>query len=317
MRRTSVRHRKFSDTVHRKRDQVEDRMRNAGNTYFSGIFRQGLQILVSCTLLVGTASCPIYGQDQQSRPEKLAYAADIANVPDAIARLKSGEFAAVHVDLIARANAVEAIPALKAQFERVEDPLIKTKIAAALVRMKGDKDNTYWDFLVKQATPVLESDAPDFISYDPQGKAVRAPSPDFEAWAKANGLPPESAAEDSRYMLPGMVALLGWSKDRRATPLLRRGLSSPNHMVQIMAALGLAEIADKESIPFIIDACNKAPAEAAAAIAEALVYFDDRDAQSAVDKFIPKDIAKVVRDGRAQGRGPFGFALKQGAPLHQ
>jgi hypothetical protein len=171
--------------------------------------------------------------------------------------VKSGEFAAIHVDLIARGGAVDAIPILKEQFERVQDPLLKAKIAAALVRM-GDKDKTYRDFLVKQATPALESDAPDFKSYDSQGKAVRAPSPEFEAWAKTNGASPESAVEDSLYILPARIAILLWSGDRRAIPLLRQGLLSPNHIIQIMAALGLAEIGDKDSIPFIIDACKKA-----------------------------------------------------------
>jgi hypothetical protein len=76
----------------------------------------------------------------------------------------------VHVDLIARAGAVEAIPILKEQFLRVQDLLVKAKIAAALVRL-GDKDGAYWTFLVKLATPALESDAPDFIAYDSHGKA--------------------------------------------------------------------------------------------------------------------------------------------------
>jgi hypothetical protein len=290
-------------------------MRNASNTSYRSAIRQTFRVLASYILLAGVPCYPVYGQDQeQGQSEKLAYAADIANVPDAIAKVKSGEFAAVHVDLIARANAAEAIPLLEEQFGRVQDPLLKAKIAAAVVRMKGDKDNTYWDFLVKQATPVLESDAPDFKGYDSQGKAVSAPSPEFAAWAKKNGVSPDSAAEESIYFLPGRVLLLGWSRDRRAIPMLRQGLSSPNHMVQIMAALGLAEIGDKASIHSIIDACKKAPADPAAAMAEALIYFDDPEAQAAVDKFVPENVAKIVRDGRAHGRGPLGSPLKQGTP---
>ena len=49
------------------------------------------------------------------------------------------------------------------------------------------------------------------------------------------------------------------------------------------------------------DACRKAPADAAAVIAESLVYFDDNTAQSAVDQFIPNDRAKIYRDARAHG----------------
>jgi HEAT repeat protein len=236
----------------------------------------------------------------QSQPEKLAYGADKANVPDAIAQVKSGDFAEIHVDMIARAGATEAIPSLKQQFVHTDDPLLKAKIAAAIVRL-GNKDDTYWDFLVKLATPALESDAPDFMGYDSQGKAVSGPSPEFVAWADAHNLPHGGLLEQSRYLLPGTVGFLGWSRDPRAIPLLRQALLSRNHMIEIMAAMGLAEIGDKDSIPLIVDACRKAPADAAAIIAESLVYFDDTSAQSAVDQFIPKDIAKIYRDAKAHG----------------
>jgi len=255
-----------------------------------------LRLSVVGALLGGTAS----GQEVQNQAEKLAYVADRANVPDAIAKVKSGEFAAVHVDMIARAGAVEAIPSLKQRFVHADDVLLKAKIAAAIVRL-GDKDDTYWDFLVKLATPALESDAPDFMSYDSQGKAASAPSPEFVAWADAQNLPHAGLLEESRYLLPGMVGILGWSRDPRAIPLLRQALLSRNYMIEIMAALGLAEIGDRDSIPFIIEACKRAPAEPAAAIAQALVYFDDAVAQSAVDQFIPKDIAKIYRDAKAHG----------------
>ena len=256
-----------------------------------------LRISVIGVLLGGTAS----GQEVQSQAEKLAYGADKANVPDAIAKVKSGEFGAVHVDMIARAGAVEAIPSLKQQFVHADDPLLKAKVAAAIVRL-GDKDDTYWDFLVKLATPALESDAPDFMRYDSQGKAESGPSPEFVAWADAHNLPQAGLLEESRYLLPGMVAILGWSRDPRAIPLLRQALLSRNYMIEIAAAMGLAEIGDKDSIPLIVDACRKAPADAAAVIAEkSLVYFDDNSAQSAVDQFIPKDIAKIYRDAKAHG----------------
>ena len=76
-----------------------------------------MRLLVIGALLGSTAN----GQETQTQPERLAYAADRANVPDAIAKVKSGEFAAVHVDMIANAGAVEAIPILKQQFVSVED----------------------------------------------------------------------------------------------------------------------------------------------------------------------------------------------------
>jgi hypothetical protein len=118
------------------------------NIHSRDAIRRTLHVLLWFALLAGTT----HGQAQQSQTEKRAYGADMANVPDAVAKVKSGEFGGAHVDLITRAGAVEAIPVLKEQFVRVQDPLLKAKIAAALVRL-GDKDDTYWDFLVKLATP--------------------------------------------------------------------------------------------------------------------------------------------------------------------
>lgn len=254
--------------------------------------------LISSALFVVTA----HGQTQQNHPEPRAYGADRANVPDAIAKVKSGGFVGSHVDLIVRAGAIQAIPDLKEQFVRVQDPLLKAKLAAGLVRL-GDKDGAYWDFLVKFASPALESDAPDFMAYDSHGKSMPGPSPEFQAWAKSHNLAPTSELwENSVYAFPGRVALLGWSRDPRSIPLLRRALTSPNHMIEIAAATGLAEVGDKASVPLILEACKKAPAEAGAAIAESLVYFDDPAAQSAVDQFIPKERAKVYREARAHGK---------------
>ena len=83
----------------------------------------------------------------------------------------------------------------------------------------GDKDDTYW-ISVKLVTPAAESDAPDFMTVDPQGKFSPEPSPQFVAWAKAHTLSPDSAAADSLYVLPGRVMLLGSTGDTRAIPLI-------------------------------------------------------------------------------------------------
>jgi HEAT repeat protein len=129
----------------------------------------------------------------------------------------------------------------------------------------------------------------------------RRDRPEFEAWAKTQNLSPTELGEDYVYLLPGEVAFLGWSRDPRAVPLLRQALLSPNYQIEIAAALGLAEIGNDESIPLIINACSKAPRDAAAAIAQALVYFDEPAAQRAVDQYIPAEAARVYRDARANG----------------
>jgi hypothetical protein len=265
---------------------------------------------VVAVLLAGSA----IAQRVQSPPRKFAFRADEASQAAAIANVKSGVFFAADVDLIGRADLVEAIPVLKQQFPKVSDPIIKAKIAAAIVRL-GDKDDTYWDFLVMQVNPMVESDAPDFMSYDAQGKAASEPSPDFVAWADARNLPHAGLLDESKYLQPAMVDILGWSRDPRAIPLLRQALLSRNYMIEIAGAMGLAEIGDKDSIPLIIDACRKAPAEPASVIAEALIYFDDDSAQNAVDQFIPKDTAKIYRDAKAHGNTkPLSPSIYEPAP---
>jgi HEAT repeat protein len=282
---------------------MEDRMSKAGNSHSGAAMREVLNLFVWCALLTLTGVA--YGQEEQGQSNTLAYAANKANVPDAIAKVKSGDFNGVHVEIIAEAGAAEAIPILKEQFARSQDPFLKAKIASAVVRL-GDKDNTYWDFLVKLATPAVESDAPDFMNYDSDGRAKPGPSPEFVAWAKAHNVSPQSVGEDSLYWLPAKVLLLGSTSDPRAIPLLRRALLSPNHQIEVAAALGLAETRDEDSIPLIIEACRRAPAEAAAVIAKSLVYFDDPQAQGAADEYIPKDMAKQDREARARGEKPLG-----------
>jgi|SRR5579859_1937103 len=260
-----------------------------------------LHLLMLCALLAGNAG----GQTAQTQPGRRIYEANKANVAVAIAKVKSGNFVGADVDMIGRGRAVEAIPMLKDQFMRSHDPLIKATIARVLIKL-GDKDDSYWDFLVKMATPALESDAPDFMNFDPEAKTGAGPSPAFIAWANAHNVPPNgpngTVAEDAMYWFPGRVLLLGLTGDPRAIPLLRRALLSPNHLIENAAAEGLSELQDKDSIPLIVEACKKAPASAAAVIAESLVYFDDPEAQSAVDTYVPKERAKILRDSRAQGK---------------
>jgi HEAT repeats len=264
-------------------------------------------LLLLCALLTGSAN----GQAEHPQPEKLAYGVDRANVPDAMAKVKSGKFGAIHVDLIVRAGAPEAIPVLKEQFAHVQDPLLKAKIAAGLIRL-GDKDDSYWNFLVNYAKPAVEGDFPDFASNGSHEKAPVEASPEFEAWVKAHNLTPEKVEEI--FQLPVRLVLLGWSEDPRALPFLHQALSSPNPTIQIVAATGLAEIGDKTSVPWIIEACRKSPANAEA-IAQALVYFDDSEAQRAVDEFIPKEKAKLFRDARANGNAkPLSPRLYDRAP---
>jgi hypothetical protein len=262
--------------------------------------RRKFHLLMLGTLLTAV----VYGQQRQGKTNGLESATDKAAVSAAIAAVKSGDFAPAHVETIAAAGAVEAIPTLKEQFARSRDWLIKAKLASALVRLGGDQDDIYWDFLVKQAALAVESDAPDFMNFDPQAKDSAGPSPEFIAWANAHKLDAQEAGGDAMLWFPARLTLLASTGDRRAIPLLRQGLLSPNHQIEYAAALGLAELQDKDSIPYIVQACKAAPAELPALIARSLVYFDDPEAQKAMDKYVSKEDARRLREGRAEGKKP-------------
>ena len=260
-----------------------------------------VNLLMLSALLVAVA----YGQAVEDRSGKTAATVSKDTIADVIAKAREDTSESIYyVEQIARARAVQAVPMLEKKFARTKDPLDKGKIAQVLIKL-GDKNDTYWNYLVDLVTPALESDAPDFMNLDPEAEIGTDPSPQFIAWANAHNVsangPDGNALENFVYRFPGRVLLLALTGDQRAIPLLRRGLSSPNHMIEIAAANGLAEIQDSGSIAFIIEACKRAPAAAAPALAESLVYFNDAEAQNAVDTYVPRERARILRESIAQG----------------
>ena len=262
--------------------------------------------LVFCGLLVAV----VYGQADQPKTA-MAYQVDPAELKKALAEMKSTAPASTYwAQIIAEAHATEAIPDLEKQFARAKDSLDKAKLAQVLVLL-GDKNDEYWNYLAESAALVLNSDAPQLIVHDAQGKLTL--SPEWIAWAEAHKEPgtmgsrsdgSDIVVEDPVYVTPGSILLLGATGDPRAIPLLRQALFSSNVMVQMGAAMGLAQLQDKDSIPLIIEACTRAPQEMAEAMAGSLAYFDDADAQKAVDTFLRADRAKLLRERKKAGKGP-------------
>ncbi len=239
--------------------------------------------------------------DPQAQAAAKAY---LPKVPDELDELRQGNMAPVFLEKVAAAREVQAVPILAEQFARTGDDVTKAHIASSLVRL-GDNDSRYWDFLVEQARLAIESDAPSVTKWDAQGRIQPGTSPEFVAWTKVHNIPANSAKEDAMVWFPQRVLFLGLTGDPRGIPLLRRGLLSSNYMVQTYAAMGLAKLEDDDSIPLIIEACNRAPSEVSSSIAESLVYFDAPDAQNAVDKYMTKDAARALREARANGKTPF------------
>lgn len=253
--------------------------------------RQFFEFLLCFALTIGVA----HGQPEKNPPQNLHFPLDKARVAGAVAKVKQGKFDLMDVEIIAEAGERPAIPMLKEQFIKSQDPNSRMKIAAALDRLR-EKDESYWNYMVQQVTPVIDS--PDPKLYDAQGKWVRDQlSPEYLKWAKDHNLP-----FDPVYQLPVTVLLFGETGDPRGVPLLRRGLLSRNYFIQAFAARGLAVAQDKDSIPLIIEACEQRFSdEVATIIARYLLYFDDPRAEAAFDKYEPKEDAKMYRDAKAMG----------------
>ncbi|MBB5328043.1 HEAT repeat domain-containing protein [Tunturiibacter gelidoferens] len=190
----------------------------------------------------------------------------------------------------------ENLAILKKTFLNTQDELDKARTASALISL-GDKDDIYWDFLLRLETSLLEGEVSSAVKSDSQGKPIEWPSSD-EAWAKQD--------RELNEMLT-FVEIVDATRDPRGIRLLRRALSSPNSETQNIAASGLARAQDKDSVSLIIDVCKNAPPDVASVIAaNALVYFDDPRAQSAADQYLSKDAAKFAREEKANGIGPLG-----------
>lgn len=218
---------------------------------------------------------------------------------DAMKALKAGEAEPYDLEVIGQANAVEAIPDLEKQFAHTSesDPILKGKIAQVLVKL-GDKNSLYWDYLAANAKAVGESDAPDPFVSDPQGK-VTGQSPSLEAWAKAHNTPVEVAFGNAEYVWPSRILFLAATGDRRAIPILQKAMSSPSLTIQAMAAKGLAEFQDKNSVPLIMESLKRAPKQAAEAIADSLAYFDDPQIQDMAAKYLSSERIKSIREQKA------------------
>jgi HEAT repeat protein len=238
-----------------------------------------------------------FGSDPDARAAAQAGEEQCLPPPDPLEALKrNDDVSRFYVWQAAAKHPAETVVILKQNFANTQDERRKAQIASAVIEL-GDKDDTYWDFLLRMATSLLESEASSAVKNDSQGKPIEGPSSD-DAWAKQD--------RDSNEMLT-FVETVAETPDPRGVRLLRRVLSSSNSDFQSIAAGGLVRAGDKDSIPLILDLCRNASPDVASYFAsQVLVYFDDPRAQSAVDQYLSKDAAKFAREQKAQGVGPLG-----------
>ncbi len=214
-----------------------------------------------------------------------------------------------HVEELLWREDAGAVPALREALRRVSDRFMKLRVAAALVRL-GDPERSYWEFVVREASLAVDSDVPSPLAHDAQGRTIRGKfSKEFLDWCTAKKVDCNAAADEALMWLPSYVLVLGTTADPRGFDILMRGLASKNHLIVANAAMGLARLQDRRAIRPIIEAARRAPSEAQSSIAEALVFFDDPEAQKAADELIPKRaVLESLRKRALKGpKAVFGF----------
>ncbi len=250
----------------------------------------------------------------QASAEKAQGMDGVVSTDDAATHIRSGAFTLSDTEAIASApKEVRAaiIPVLERQFRSSQDMSAKGKIASSLIRL-GDRGDTYWNYLTAQAIQAADDDVPYPFGVDQGGRVSDALAPQFLQWAVDRHLSTSQAIERAVFTDPAAVSDLGYTGDARAVSILQKALFSANFYVEVAAAEALANLRDTNSVPLIIEACSKAPAQVAELIALPLAYFDDKSAQAAFELYVSRQAAADERRARSDGLTPYGLRVEGG-----
>ncbi len=225
-------------------------------------------------------------------------AANESDVASATKRVQNGTFTLHDLSVLRATHTNVARSELRHAFTTAQDQPTKEMVASALVA-GGDQDPTYWDYLEGEGRKVVGSDAPAPSDFDTNGRMSSQLSPAYSAWAKAHRMDEEQAIEQNWENL-GTVQIIVDTGDKRAIPILRQGLVSPNLMVADLSAEGLAKLGDQNSEPLIEELCGRVPASVASDIAiHSLLIFQSTAAQHAAQRYIPAHLLIRLQRERA------------------
>jgi HEAT repeat protein len=124
--------------------------------------------------------------------------------------------------------------------------------------------------------------------YDGSGNAISGVmNPDFIRWCREKNLDSNEEGIRQLYGYPSDVRILERTRDPRAIPLLKKCLGATNPGVVARCAEGLALLQQSDSIPSIVQACERFPKGAVLVVAESLAGFIAPEARRAFERFIP------------------------------
>ena len=184
-----------------------------------------------------------------------------------------------YVQVIEDNDATGAIPDLEALEAKVPPGDLKLKIDAALVRMHDDKPQ-YWQAVLAAATEAAGSDMPfpytDSNQLDPYFKS--------KPW---QGAAMQAQIERAMVLYPKAVMHLGETADPRGDTVLRLATKSPNILVVMAAAGGLAELKDEAAVPLILKVDSRLSPPMKGLLAHTMVYFNSPKAKAYVKQYLP------------------------------
>jgi hypothetical protein len=173
-------------------------------------------------------------------------------------------------------------------FALTKDSQRKERIASILLSI-GITDQNYFRYLADEAKKALahDHDMPWPVLYGEDGVAQTL-NPVLNDWCKEHQLSFQEAQNVQNYEFPIAWYYLSAARDARAYELFLKGLHSPNIMIAISAAHGLAVLQQPRAIDEMIAAARETPSEARFEIAKSLLFFSDPKAQAAAEELTPK-----------------------------
>jgi hypothetical protein len=180
----------------------------------------------------------------------------------------------------------------------------RLRIASILASI-GVKDKIYSDYLMGEAEKALkhDHDMPWPFLYSEDGSKQSAANPRLIDWCQRYRRDFWEIEKMEVYEIPNAWYFLGASGDPRSYDVLERGLHSPNLMIVVSAAQGLAKLQDPRAIDELIAVGHHLPGEVRALIAESLLLLSMPEAQAAAEELAPeKERLKLQRDD-IQARG--------------
>lgn len=248
---------------------------------------------------------PVLYQAEKKVGEENTAASPRGSTDEIVLRLEADPNDTFAISRLAASGDARAEAVLRKVFTRADQKAAKQVAASWLVKMDRS-DRAHFDLLVGYARSAVESDVPFPGAFDDNGQLIRhRVSEEFIEWCKDRHLDPQVVAQRSVYAYAADVKHLARAEDERAVPILTQGLKSPNYLIVVASAQGLALLKESRALPEILQAVDRVPMDIRRGLALTLLVFDDPVAQATAEKYIGdrvkvRELRKVLSEKGAE-----------------